>query len=259
MRAGQLDVGLGDCGHAEEVVSPAEEGSECRRERLVAADAHAHGRRHQLLLRDPHLEEAVWMRLRELVGVGRVGHLAVHGHHLGHGGQRQQRVAIRLAGRHLLVLRVGGQNGFLRRRPPSRGRATLRLLRLDLEVLDPTELLDRPLGHVGRQRLAVPTVLVLDLGEPLALDRLGDDDGGLVRVRERFAECPVDSGKIVPVDHDGVAAKRLDPAAIGVQVPAELRLAPLPEAVDVPDRGKVRQLVMACLVDGFPDRAFGEL
>jgi len=32
---------------------------------------------------------------------------------------------------------------------------------------------DGPLGHVGRQRLSVPSVPVLDLGHPFALDGSG--------------------------------------------------------------------------------------
>ena len=129
----------------------------------------------------------------------------------------------------------------------------------DLQVLDPAELLDGPLRHVRRQRLAMPAVLVLDLGESLALDRFGDDHGRFVGVREGLPECAVDRGEIVPVDHDRVAAERFDAAAIGVQVPAVLGLAPLPKPVDVPDRGQVGQLVVTGLVDGLPDRAFGKL
>src|SRR5207245_5526672 len=131
--------------------------------------------------------------------------------------------------------------------------------RLHLEVADPTELLDRALGHVGRQGLAVPAVLVLDLREALALDRLGEDYGRLARRRERVAVGAVDGSHVVAVDDDREAAERLDPAAVGVHAPAVLGLAALPEAVDVEDRGEVRQPVETSLVEGLPDRAFGEL
>ena len=50
VRADEPDVGLGDGGHADEVVGAAEERCESRGEGLVAADAHAHRGGDQLLL-----------------------------------------------------------------------------------------------------------------------------------------------------------------------------------------------------------------
>ena len=61
------------------------------------------------------------------------------------------------------------------------------------------------------------------------------------------------------VDHDRVAAECLDPPAVGVQAPAKLGLAALPEPVDVPDRGQVRQLVVTGFVERLPDRALSQL
>src|SRR6266851_8918722 len=125
--------------------------------------------------------------------------------------------------------------------------------RLDLQVSDPAELLDRPLSHVRWERLAMPAVLVLDLREALALDRLGEDHGRLAGRREGVPVGAVDGGDVVAVDDYREAAERLHAAAIQVEVPAVLRLSTLAETVDVEDRGEVRELVVARLVEGFPD------
>ena len=109
VRADQANVGLRDAGHADDVVGAAEERRKGRGERLVAADAHPHRGRDQLLLGDPHLEEPLGVRLGELVRVRRVRHLRVHRHHLRDRGQREQRVAVGLAGGDLVLLRVDRQ------------------------------------------------------------------------------------------------------------------------------------------------------
>ena len=52
----------------------------------------------QLLLRDVHLEIALWMRVREGLGERRVGDLAVECHDVGSSGpERGERVAVRLS------------------------------------------------------------------------------------------------------------------------------------------------------------------
>jgi hypothetical protein len=102
-RAGQADVGLGDGGHPDEVIGPGEERGEGRGERPVAAHADADRRGDQLLLRDVHLEEAPGMRLGEQVGESRVADLAVHRDDVGPGAERGQRLAVGLAGGHLLA------------------------------------------------------------------------------------------------------------------------------------------------------------
>ena len=258
MRTGQPDVGAGDRRHADEVVCAGKERGERRRERLVPAHAHADRGRDQLLLGDEDLEEAVRVRLGELVGVRRVGHLAVHGDDFRDRRERKQGIAVCLARGDLVFFLVGRQHR-LRRRHTLRRCGPLRLLRLDLQVADAAQLLDGALGHIRRQGLAVPAVLVLDFGETLALDRPGDDHGRLFGVRQRLAVRPVDGAEVVAVDDDRVAAERLHAAAVGVEVPTELRLAALAEAVDVPDGGQVGRLVVRRLVECLPDRSLGEL
>ena len=102
VRADQADVGLGDGRHADEVVGPGEERGEGGGERDVAAHAEADRGGDQLLLGDEHLEVALGAGLGELVGEGRVADLAVDGHHVGADAQRGQRVAVGLAGGHLV-------------------------------------------------------------------------------------------------------------------------------------------------------------
>ena len=128
------------------------------------------------------------------------------------------------------------------------------------QVADAAELGDGPVGHVGRERLAVPAVLVLDLGEALALDRLGQDHRrpaarGVPGERHRL----VDGGEVVPVDRQHPRAERLHPPRVLRQVPADVGLAALAEPVDVGDRDQVRQPVVGGLVERLPDRALGQL
>ena len=191
--------------------------------------------------------------------MGRVADLAVHGDHVGPGGQRQQGVAVGLAGGDLVAQLVGG--GLDLGRPIVLGGrlAVLGASGLDRQVALAAQLLDGGRGQVGGHRLAVPALLVLDLPHALALDRAGDDHG---RPPERFAglaQGAVDLLQVVAVDLDRPAAERLDPGPISVQVPLELGRPALTQPVDVEDRGQVRELVVGGLVQAFPDRAFGQL
>jgi hypothetical protein len=92
----------------------------------------------------------------------------------------------------------------------------------DDQVAHAAQLRDRPVGHVRRERLAVPVGAVLDLGEALALDRLGDDDRRLLsaRVAGRLDERVVDHAEVVPVDFYGPGAEGHGPLGVGGRVPA---------------------------------------
>ena len=72
-----MQVGVGDRGHADEVVGAAEEGAERGGEGLPAPGLQADGGGDHLLLGDVHLEEAVGVLGGEALGVGRVADLAV--------------------------------------------------------------------------------------------------------------------------------------------------------------------------------------
>jgi hypothetical protein len=86
----------------------------------------------------------------------------------------------------------------------------------------------------------VPAVLVLDLGEPAALDGPGQHDCRLAAAAiGGRAERLVDGGEVVPVDLDHSCAECRGPAVIGAQVPLQLSGAALAQPVHVDDRGEV--------------------
>ncbi len=120
------------------------------------------------------------------------------------------------------------------------------------------ERLDRPLRHVGGQRLAVPAILVLDLGHALALDRARQDDRRPLRPLGELVGV-VDLRRVVPVDDHGAAAERLDAPPVGFHVPAELGRAGLTQPVHVDDRRQVVEAVVRRLVESLPDGALGQL
>src|SRR5208283_2203526 len=130
----------------------------------------------------------------------------------------------------------------------------------DEQVALAAEFDDGPLGHLRRQRLAVPVLAVLDLGEAVALEGPGQDDGRLLSAEvPGLAQGPVDRGDVVPVDDDGPGPERGHAAAVGLGVPAVLSGAALAEPVDVDDGDQVGQLVVRGLVEGLPYRTFGYL
>src|ERR1700691_4625491 len=87
-----------------------------------------------------------------------------------------ERSPVGLAGGHLLAEVVGRQ---LNVGAAGRGRYARRLFRqrtADDQVTLAAELDDGAFGHLGRQRLTVPALPVLDLGEAAAFERAGEDD-----------------------------------------------------------------------------------
>ena len=109
------------------------------------------------------------------------------------------------------------------------------------------------------QRLAVLARLVLDRLHALALLGARDDRrrpaGGVLGL----GVGGLDLVHVVAVDRDRLPAERLDPAHVAVDVPAEHRLARLPEPVDVDDRGQVVEALPAGVLERLPHRALGHL
>ena len=130
--------------------------------------------------------------------------------------------------------------------------------RLDPAVAHAAELADGGLGDVGRQRLAVPAGRILDLRYTFTLDGARQDDGRLRRAL-RQGEGVVDLLEVVPVDHHGAAAERLDAPPVRLHVPLQLGRPRLAEPVHVDDRREVVQTVVRRLVEGLPDGALGQL
>ena len=253
--------GLGDGSHPDEVIGAGEEGGERRGERAVAAHAESDRGRHQLLLGDVHLEVALGILLRELVGEGRVAHLAVHRDDIGAGTERGQRLAVGLAGCDLVPDGVDRERHHDAGVRCATGRPGLvRSRTAHDEVPFPAQFDDRSLGHLRRERLAVPALPVLDLGEAAALDGPGQDDGRLVAGDvARLGHGPVDLGHVVAVDGEDAGAERRRPAAVGLHIPGQLGRAALPEPVDIHHGDQVRELVVRGLVEGLPDRPLGHL
>ena len=186
----------------------------------------------------------------------RVAHLPVEHDDVAACADRGQRLAEGQPGGDLGAQFIAGQAHLAV--GPGPGGPGLRRQPDDRDLAFPAQLDDGPLSHVRGQRPAVPALAVLDLVEPAALAGAGQDHGGPVgfgRVAERF----VDLAEVVPVDGDGVAAERLDPLGVRVQVPAELGGAALTEAVDVDDRGQLVQPVVGRLVERLPHRPLGHL
>ena len=61
------------------------------------------------------------------------------------------------------------------------------------------------------------------------------------------------------VDHERAGAEGFEAPLVDVEVPTEIGRPALPEPVDVRHHDEVGQFVIGRLVDGFPDRALGEL
>jgi hypothetical protein len=121
-----------------------------------------------------------------------------------------------LARGHLVADGVPGQGrvGPDRRELPVRGRGGGGERAADHQVADAAELGDRAGGHVRRERLAVPAVAVLDLGEPLALDGPGQDHRGLLTAGVAGGgQGLVDGGQVVAVDLQGAGAEGFGAAA----------------------------------------------
>jgi hypothetical protein len=125
------------------------------------------------------------------------------------------------------------------------------------------ELGDGAGGHVRREGLAVPALVVLDFGEPATLDGAGQHHGrlagGSVGGGGRGGQRLVDVSEIVAVDGQYPRAECLSAAGVGVEVPLELGGPALAEPVDIDHRDQVGQLVVRGFVEGFPDGTFSHL
>ena len=123
----------------------------------------------------------------------------------------------------------------------------------------PAQLGDRRRGLVGAEGLAVPSLLVRHERNARALHGLRDDARGLLVLGQRFPVRRIDGGDVVPVDLDGVPPEGAGAGGVDRPVPAEVRRSALAKPVHVQDGDHVVQLVVARLVERFPDRALGHL
>ena len=174
VRAREPEVRAADRRHPDEVVRPREEGGERRSERDLAEHLHADGHADHVLLGDVALDEPFGSLRLEVLGVGGVRDLGVDHDDVRAGGERGERLTERLAGGDRLGV-LGEPDGAAVHRGRHRG---LRLADRDPDVTRTAELGDRSFGLVGRERLAVPALGVLEERDPVALLRLRDHDRG---------------------------------------------------------------------------------
>lgn len=99
----------------------------------------------------------------------------------------------------------------------------------------------------------MPVFQVLDVGEVLAFERLGDEGGGLVFGASGHMESFDQLFDVVSINDNGVPAKGLETLLVDVHLVAEGSWLGLAKTVDVEDGTQVVQLVVAGEVDGFPD------
>lgn len=196
------------------------------------------------------------MFLGEEFGAGGVAHLAVQGDDVTAGGaERGERLSVGVAGGDLVPGVVAGQfevAGADGVQHPCRGR----LLDLHVQVAHSAEFGDRLLGV--RQRFAVQALAVLDGLDTLALERAGDDHGGLSRGGLGLGVRAVDGVGIVSVDLHGVPAEGLEPARVRVEVVAVPGRTALAQPVDVDDRDEVVEVLVSGVLGALPDGSLGE-
>lgn len=131
-----------------------------------------------------------------------------------------------------------------------------RLVDPDVQVARSAEFGD---GRVGvRERLAVQSLAVLDIGDALALEGAGEDDGGLPGGGAGLPVGTVHGVHIVSVDLDGVPAEGLEAAGVGVQVVAVPGRAALAQPVHVHDGRQVVQILVRRVLGRLPHGALGE-
>lgn len=250
--AHDLDVLLADAQDPDLVGSPGEEGGEGAHERSLvpAGDPCSHA--DHVLLRHETLNELVGPGVQQRNGEGRVLHVPVESDDAAVGlGQGGQRVAVGLS-------RGNQRVGLV---PQLDSRSLGRLLDSDglglhvlfvLRDLALNELADGA-DDFGGDRSAVEVELVLDADEVLALEGLGDDDGGLARVLLGLFDGLLDLDDIVAVDHVDVPAEAGPPRLVDVNLVLERCRLRLAQSVAVQEGNHVVQLVIGREGRSLPD------
>ena len=256
--AAELQVGVGDRRHADEVVGAAEEGAEGGGEGLPAPRLQADGGGDHLLLGDVHLEEAVRVLGGEALGVGRVADLAVERDDLlVDRAEPGQGVAVGAAGRDLLAELVGRaldrRRGRSRRTAPRGGFATS----TRSERTPPSS---STAASGSGERLAVLVGLVLDRGDAASPSSCGRRSPPGDRRRAPARRRRVDRLEVVAVDllrRPSRRPRRAPPATtvshscmVGPRWPSRLTST---IAIRLSRRG------VAGVLEGLPHRALGQL
>ena len=250
MRTGKPQVGPADRRHPDEVVGAREEGRERGCERHLPDRLHTDRHADHVLLGDVALDEPIGRHLLDVLGVRGVRDLRVDHDDLWPHGERGERLTERLARRDLVLVRrqLHVCPAVLRHD----GRVRLR--GIDADRSSSAKLGDRPLRFLGRERLAVPPLLVRQERDTVPLLGLRDD--------ERRPSCPlglavrgVDRLDVVAVNLDREPTEGLRSRGVRVTVPLEHRRPALTESVHVEDRDEVRNAVVRGVLHRFPDGA----
>ena len=269
VRAGELDVDVADCRHADEISRARQEARERRRKRNRAARRHPHRRADHHLLGDEILVETIGERLLEPVAERRILDVCVERHHTRVGfAELGDGRPVRLPRGHLLAHRVGGRGDRFRRHDGARCGLGLRNLarkvRCGAAVRDRHELLlelrDRTIELFALlEWLAVPAVLPLDKRDALALDGAGEDHRRLSLDLARLVERVENRRQVVAVDDDRVPAERAPAALELLHVMLPHRRPALAEPVDVGEAAEAVEPVHRRDVGRFPHRPFRRL
>ena len=192
MGAAERKRGIGNTRHTDLVEGAAEERGEGRGKGAFAACGQADRRRDKLLLGDIHLEEAVREGFVELIGVSRVGNLAVQSHDIvAERAQGRDGIAIRFARGLFGPEFVHRQLQRLRRGTGGGGQ----VFGLDGRHDDMTltaQFFEGIGGLLGIQGLAVPAVFVGEERDTVAFFGLRDDPDRLVGDGQGFGVGFVD-------------------------------------------------------------------
>src|SRR5207302_9288557 len=111
---------------------------------------------HELLLRDVHLEVALWVRLLELVGVSGVAHLSIERNDVRPRTEGTEGAAVRFASGDLVTAVVPWHVHACRRCVPDRRLTVLGRPHPDAQSTHAAAFRDGALRHAGRPPLAVP-------------------------------------------------------------------------------------------------------
>jgi len=204
---------------------------------LVAAERHAAGDADHVGLGDAHVEEALGMRFFKEFGHGRAGEVGVEHDKLGiFVGQLYERLAVGLTSCNLFTHGLTLQfldDGF-----------ELRLRLRELLVV---------------RGLAVPAGVVLHVAHALALDRLGEDHGGLALDGLGFLVGGLDLLEVMAVDLDDVPAEGLELLVEGLGRHDVLGRAVDLQPVHIDAGAEIVEMILGGGHHGLPDLALGQL
>lgn len=120
-------------------------------------------------------------------------------------------------------------------------------------------MLDGLLEDISGEGLSVPVVLVLDIGEVLSFEGLGDDAGWLVGLLSSLLEGTDNGLDVVTIDDVGLPSERVESLLVNLNIVSKTGLLGLSESVDIDDADEIFEVVVGCEVSSLPDGSLGAL